>query len=57
MWSRWLMCLVPAVDMAQGYKLDLTPYPRIMAIYEELMKLKAFKESSWKVQKDTGKVS
>ena len=46
-------CLVPAVDMAQGYKLDFTPYPRVLAIYEELMKLEAFKNSSWKVQEDT----
>jgi len=46
-------CLVPAVDMAQGYKCDLTPYPRVLAVYNELMKLNAFRDSSWRVQEDT----
>jgi hypothetical protein len=46
------VCLVPAVEMAYAYKLDSTPYPRIMDIYDELMKPTAFKESSCKVQRD-----
>jgi len=47
------VCLAPAVDMAVGYKVDMAPYPRVLAVYEDLMKLQAFKDSNWKAQEDT----
>jgi maleylacetoacetate isomerase len=47
------VCLVPAVDKAVQYKLDMSPYPRIMAVHHELMKLEAFKAANWTAQEDT----
>ena len=35
-------CLVPQVFNAQRYRCDLAPYPTIMRIFEECMKLDAF---------------
>lgn len=35
-------CLVPQVFNAQRYACDLAPYPRVMAIFAECMKLPAF---------------
>ncbi len=35
-------CLVPQVFNAQRYQCDLAPYPTVMAIFEECMKLDAF---------------
>ena len=35
-------CLVPQVFNAQRYQCDLAPYPTIMAIFDECMKLDAF---------------
>ena len=47
------VCLVPSVDMAVQYKLDMSPYPKIMTVYAELMRLDAFVAANWKVQEDT----
>ncbi|RDW59542.1 hypothetical protein BP6252_12629 [Coleophoma cylindrospora] len=44
------VCLVPAFDMAMGYKLDLTPYPTVKGIYDELIKLDVFKKENWAVK-------
>jgi maleylpyruvate isomerase len=35
-------CLVPQVFNAQRYECDLTPYPAVMRIFDECMKLDAF---------------
>jgi hypothetical protein len=39
--------------MAVQYKLDMSPYPNIRAVYDELMKLEAFIAANWKAQEDT----
>jgi maleylpyruvate isomerase len=36
------ICLIPQVTNAGNFKLDLTPYPRIRAIYDRAMTLPAF---------------
>jgi maleylpyruvate isomerase len=36
------ICLVPQVFNAQRFKVDLAPYPRIMAVFDACMKLPAF---------------
>jgi maleylacetoacetate isomerase len=41
--------LVPAYDMAIGYKVDLTPYPTINGVYEELIQLEVFDKRNWAV--------
>jgi len=45
--------LVPAVDGALRFKVDMAQYPTIMRIYEEAQKLEAFNRGSWKTQPDT----
>jgi glutathione S-transferase len=35
-------CLVPQVFNAQRYDCDLAPYPGVMRIFQECMKLEAF---------------
>jgi len=47
------VCLVPAIDHAKMYKLDLSPYPRITAIYDRLMQLDPIKNGHLKTQEDT----
>ena len=35
-------CLVPQVFNAQRYQCDLAPYPTVMRVFDECMKLEAF---------------
>jgi maleylacetoacetate isomerase len=46
------ICLVPQVFNARRYKLDLTPYPTIMRIFEACMKLPAFENARPEKQPD-----
>lgn len=41
--------LIPAYDMAMGYRLDLTPFPTIRRVYKELIQIEAFKKTSWAI--------
>lgn len=45
--------LVPAVDNAIRYGVDLGKIPVVMRIYQEAIKLEAFKKGSWRTQPDT----
>jgi len=45
-------CLVPQVFNAQRYQCDLTPYPEVMRIHEECMKLEAFIQAQPSKQPD-----
>jgi maleylacetoacetate isomerase len=45
--------LVPAFDMAIGYKLDLKPYPTVQRTYDALLELDVFKKENWAVKEDT----
>jgi len=45
-------CLVPQVFNAQRYQCDLAPYPAVMAIFAECMKLDAFIEAQPSRQPD-----
>jgi maleylacetoacetate isomerase len=45
-------CLVPQVFNAQRYKCDLAPYPTVMRLHEECMKLDAFIEAQPSKQPD-----
>jgi maleylacetoacetate isomerase len=47
------VCLVPALEQAKFYQLDLSPFPLITAIYDRLMQLEAFQKGSWRAQGDT----
>ena len=38
-------CLVPQVFNAQRYQCDTTPYPKVMRVHEECMKLDAFQRA------------
>lgn len=46
------VCLVPQVYNAQRFKVDLTPYPRLMGVYERLLELPAFQKAGPEVQPD-----
>lgn len=46
-------CLVPQVFNAQRYECDLAPYPTVMRIHEECMKLAAFIAAQPSKQPDT----
>jgi maleylacetoacetate isomerase/maleylpyruvate isomerase len=46
------ICLVPQVFNALGNKMNLSPYPTIVRIFNECMKLPAFINSSWENQID-----
>lgn len=46
------ICLVPQVLNASNFKLDLTPYPRIRAIYDQAMLMPAFAKSAPSQQPD-----
>lgn len=46
------ICLVPQVANAGNFKLDMTPYPRIRAVYNEAMMLSAFAGSAPSQQPD-----
>jgi len=45
-------CLVPQVFNAQRYKCDLAPYPTVMRLHEECMKLDAFQRAQPSRQPD-----
>lgn len=45
--------LVPAVDNALRYGVDMSKLPVVMRIYQEAMKVAAFRRGSWKAQPDT----
>jgi len=45
-------CLVPQVFNAQRYKCDLAPYPTVMRLHEECMKLDAFQRAQPSQQPD-----
>jgi maleylpyruvate isomerase len=46
------ICLVPQVFNALSNKMDLGPYPTIMRLFKECMKLPAFIDASWEKQID-----
>jgi len=46
------ICLVPQLFNALGSKMDITPYPSLFRIFNECMKLPAFKDASWEQQID-----
>ncbi|ABP35064.1 maleylacetoacetate isomerase [Polynucleobacter asymbioticus] len=46
------ICLVPQVFNALGNKMNLSPYPTIVRIFNECMKLPAFINASWENQID-----
>jgi maleylpyruvate isomerase len=46
------ICLVPQLFNALDAKMDVTLYPRLMAIFRECMKLPAFIDASWEKQID-----
>ncbi len=47
------LCLVPQVYSAHRFKIDMTPYPNVVRVYEELNKLAAFKKAHAHRQPDT----
>jgi maleylpyruvate isomerase len=46
------ICIVPQVFNAQRYECDLSPYPRLMGIFAECMKLEAFDNAQPSKQPD-----
>jgi maleylpyruvate isomerase len=46
------ICLVPQVFNALGSQMDLRPYPTVMRIFNECMRLTAFIDASWEKQID-----
>jgi maleylacetoacetate isomerase len=46
------VCLVPQVYNAKRFAVDLTPYPRLMGVYERLQELPAFQQARPDVQPD-----
>ena len=46
------ICLVPQIFNALSSKLDMSPYPSLMKIFNECMKLPAFINASWEKQID-----
>ena len=45
--------LVPAVDNALRFKVDMSKLPTVMKIYDACMEVEAFQKGSWKAQGDT----
>ena len=45
--------LIPAVDGALRFKVDVDRFPTIKRVYEEAMKIEAFRQGGWKAQPDT----
>lgn len=45
--------LVPAVDQALLWKLDMAYAPEVMKVYENLKKMPAFQAADWRKQEDT----
>ena len=46
------ICLVPQLFNALSSKMDVSPYPTLMRIFHECMKLPAFIDASWEKQID-----
>ena len=46
------ICLVPQLFNAISSKMDMSPYPRLMSIFDECMTLPAFIDASWEKQVD-----
>lgn len=46
------ICLVPQIFNALSTKMDISPYPTLMKIFHECMKLPAFMDASWEKQID-----
>ena len=46
------ICLVPQIFNALSTKMDIGPYPTLMKIFHECMKLPAFIDASWEKQID-----
>lgn len=46
------VCLVPQLFNALSAKVDVGPYPTLMRIFDECMKLPAFVNASWEKQED-----
>jgi maleylacetoacetate isomerase/maleylpyruvate isomerase len=46
------VCLVPQLFNALSSKMDMSPYPTLMRILDECMKLPAFIDASWEKQVD-----
>ena len=47
------ICLVPAVDQALMYRLDMEFFPNTMRIYRFLKGMEAFRKADWRNQADT----
>ncbi|MBU3583503.1 maleylacetoacetate isomerase [Polynucleobacter sp. 15G-AUS-farblos] len=47
------ICLVPQLFNALSSKMDISPYPTLVRIFNECMKLPAFKDASWEQQIDS----
>lgn len=46
------ICLVPQIFNALSVKMDMSPYPTLLRIFDECMKLPAFINASWEKQID-----
>jgi maleylacetoacetate isomerase/maleylpyruvate isomerase len=46
------ICLVPQIFNALSSKVDVSPYPSLMKIFDECMRLPAFIDASWEKQID-----
>ena len=46
------ICLVPQIFNALSTNMDISPYPTLMKIFHECMKLPAFMDASWEKQID-----
>ncbi|KAJ6789446.1 hypothetical protein PWT90_00247 [Aphanocladium album] len=47
------VCLVPTVDQAFMYKLDISFVPRVKRLYDNLKAMPAFQAADWRKQPDT----
>ncbi|TQW01078.1 Maleylacetoacetate isomerase [Cordyceps javanica] len=47
------VCLVPTVDQAFMYKMDISFVPRVKKLYESLKAMPAFQAADWRRQPDT----
>lgn len=46
------VCLAPAVWNAQRYGVDLSAFPNVMRVFDQLMQLEAFQRGHWQAQED-----
>lgn len=49
------ICLVPQVFNARRYKLDMSPYPTVMQVFDRCMTLAAFEDARPEKQQDAGR--